>query len=175
MTTLRPPEDMGPVRIDERSSITLRMAYGIGAALVGALLMYAAFGARLSAVEKSDQLQDSSLADTKRAIQMYRKLNIPAIGLIENMSHFVCPGCGRDSDIFGKGGGERLAAEMSVPFLGHIPLYEPVRQASDNGVPVVISDPQSPPAVAIMAAAERVAQQVSIASFARRAMPLHAV
>jgi ATP-binding protein involved in chromosome partitioning len=119
--------------------------------------------------------QSVSVADTKRAIQMYRKLNIPAIGLIENMSHFVCPGCGRDSDIFGKGGGERLAAEMSVPFLGHIPLYEPVRQASDNGVPVVIGDPQSPPAVAIMAAAERVAQQVSIASFARRAMPLHAV
>ncbi len=119
--------------------------------------------------------QSVSVADTKRAIQMYRKLNIPALGLIENMSHFVCPGCGRDSDLFGKGGGERLAAEMSVPFLGHIPLYEPVRRASDNGVPVVISDPQSPPAVAIMAAAERVAQQVSIASFSRRAIPLHAV
>jgi ATP-binding protein involved in chromosome partitioning len=106
---------------------------------------------------------------------MYRKLNIPTLGLIENMSHFVCPGCGRDSDIFGKGGGERLANELSVPFLGHIPLYEPVRQAGDSGVPVVISAPDSPPALAIFAAAERVAQQVSIASFASRAIPLQAV
>jgi ATP-binding protein involved in chromosome partitioning len=119
--------------------------------------------------------QSVAVADTRRAVQMYRKLNIPTLGLIENMSHFVCPGCGRDSDIFGKGGGERLAAELAVPFLGHIPLYEPVRQAGDNGVPVVISAPDSPPALAIMAAAERVAQQVSIASFSRRALPVQAV
>jgi len=116
--------------------------------------------------------QTVSIADTRRAVQMYRKLNIPTLGLIENMSHFVCPGCGRDSDIFGKGGGERLANELVVPFLGDIPLYEPVRQAGDDGVPIVISAPQSPPALAIMAAAERVAQQVSIASFSRRSIPL---
>src|SRR5580765_8222078 len=67
-----------------------------------------------------------SLADTRRAIAMYRKLNIPAIGLIENMSHFECPSCGHASDIFGKGGGEQLAEQMSVPFIGHVPLYEPV-------------------------------------------------
>ena len=119
--------------------------------------------------------QSVSIADTRRAVQMYRKLNIPTLGLIENMSHFVCPGCGRDSDIFGKGGGERLADELVVPFLGHIPLYEPVRKAGDDGVPIVISAPQSPPALAIMAAAERVAQQVSIASFSRRSIPLQAV
>ena len=79
--------------------------------------------------------QTVSLADTRRAVQMYRKLNIPTIGLIENMSHFVCPDCGHESDIFGKGGGEALAAEMSVPFLGRIPLYEPVRIGGDTGVP----------------------------------------
>ncbi len=67
--------------------------------------------------------QQVSLADTRRAVQMYRKLNIPPLGLIENMSHFVCPDCGHESDIFGKGGGERLAADLSVPFLGRIPLY----------------------------------------------------
>ena len=116
--------------------------------------------------------QTVSVADTRRAIQMYRKLNIPTLGLIENMSHFVCPGCARESDLFGKGGGEQLALDMSVPFLGSIPLYEPVRTAGDTGTPLVLSDPAAPPSVAIMAAAERVAQQVSIASYSRRAIPL---
>jgi ATP-binding protein involved in chromosome partitioning len=113
-----------------------------------------------------------SLADTRRAVQMYRKLNIPTIGLIENMSHFACPGCGHESDVFGKGGGEALAGEMSMPFLGRIPLYEPVRIGGDSGVPVVLGDPKSAAALALFGAAERVAQQVSIASFARRAIPL---
>jgi len=116
--------------------------------------------------------QSVSLADTRRAIAMYRKLNIPAIGLIENMSHFVCSGCGHESDIFGKGGGERLATEMSVPFLGSIPLHEPVRIGGDTGVPIVISEPDSVPARAIFAAAERVAQQVSISAYQRKAIPL---
>ncbi len=116
--------------------------------------------------------QTVSLADTRRAVQMYRKLNIPPIGLVENMSHFVCPSCGHESDVFGKGGGERLASELSVPFLGNIPLYAPVRQGGDSGVPIVMSDPEAPPSRALFAVAERVAQQVSIASFSRRAIPL---
>jgi len=116
--------------------------------------------------------QTVAVADTRRAIQMYRKLNIPPLGLIENMSHFVCPGCGRESDLFGKGGGAALAEQSSVPFLGHVPLHEPVRVASDRGEPIVIADPDCPPSVAIMAAAERIAQQVSIASFSSRTIPL---
>jgi ATP-binding protein involved in chromosome partitioning len=116
-----------------------------------------------------------SLADTRRAVMMYRKLNIPVIGLIENMSHFVCPSCAHESDIFGKGGGEELSTELSVPFLGRIPLYEPVRTGGDSGVPIVTAEPESPAARALRAAAERVAQQVSIASFAKGAIPLTAV
>jgi ATP-binding protein involved in chromosome partitioning len=116
--------------------------------------------------------QTVSLADTRRAIHMYRKLNIPTIGLIENMSHFVCPSCGHESDVFGKGGGEHLAADMKVPFLGSVPLYEPVRTGGDTGVPIVMSEPESPAARALVSAAERVAQQVSIASFSRRVIPL---
>jgi ATP-binding protein involved in chromosome partitioning len=116
--------------------------------------------------------QSVAVADTRRAVHMYRKLNIPTLGLIENMSHFVCPDCGREADIFGKGGGEALAAELAVPFLGRIPLHEPVRTGGDSGVPVVIGDAGSAPAVALRAVAERVAQQVSIASFSRRAIPL---
>ena len=113
-----------------------------------------------------------SLADTRRAVQMYRKLNIPTIGLIENMSHFLCPSCGHESDVFGKGGGEAMAGEMSIPFLGRVPLYEPVRVGGDTGVPIVMSEPDSAAAKALTAAAERVAQQVSIASFSRRVIPL---
>jgi ATP-binding protein involved in chromosome partitioning len=119
--------------------------------------------------------QSVALADTRRAVQMYRKLNIPILGLLENMSYFVCPGCGRESDIFGRGGGERLASDLSVPFLGAVPLYEPVRTGGDTGVPIVLSDPQAPPSKALVAAAERVAQQISIASYARRAIPLQPV
>jgi ATP-binding protein involved in chromosome partitioning len=116
--------------------------------------------------------QSVSVADTRRAVHMYRKLNIPTLGLIENMSYFVCPGCGREADIFGKGGGEALAGELAVPFLGRIPLQEPVRTGGDTGVPIVIGDVESAPAAALRAVAERVAQQVSIASFSRRAIPL---
>ncbi len=119
--------------------------------------------------------QSVALADTRRAVQMYRKLNIPTLGLIENMSYFVCPGCSRETDLFGKGGGERLAEELAVPCLGQIPLYEPVRRGGDAGVPIVLGDAESAPAVALVAAAERVAQQVSIASFARRAIPLQQI
>ena len=119
--------------------------------------------------------QSVALADTKRAIAMYRKLNIPTIGLIENMSHFVCPDCGRESDLFGKGGAEALAVQMNVPFLGAVPLYEPVRRGGDNGTPIVMSEPGAPAAKAFVAAAERVAQQVSIASYQRKVIPVTAV
>ena len=113
-----------------------------------------------------------SLADTRRAVLMYRKLNIPTIGLIENMSHFECPSCGHESDIFGKGGGEELAEQMSVPFIGRVPLYEPIRRGGDSGIPIVVGDPESPASRALMSAAERVAAQVSIATYGRRTIQL---
>jgi ATP-binding protein involved in chromosome partitioning len=115
--------------------------------------------------------QTVSLADTRRAVRMYEKLNIRTLGLVENMSHFVCPGCSRESDIFGKGGGERLAGEMQVPFLGRIPLYEPVRTGGDSGIPIVVAEPESVAALALRAVAERAAAQVSISSF-RKTIPL---
>jgi len=111
--------------------------------------------------------QQVSLADTRRAVAMYRKLNIPTLGVIENMSYFICPGCERESDIFGTGGGEAMASSLGVPFLGRIPLYQPIREGGDTGVPLMISEPDSPAARAIMSAAEQAAAQVSIASFAR--------
>jgi ATP-binding protein involved in chromosome partitioning len=115
--------------------------------------------------------QTVSLADTRRAVRMYQKLNVPALGLIENMSHFVCPSCAHESDIFGKGGGERLALDLGVPFLGSVPIYEPIRVGGDTGVPIVVAEPESPAGKAFMAAAERAAAQISIASY-RRPIPL---
>jgi ATP-binding protein involved in chromosome partitioning len=115
--------------------------------------------------------QNVSLADTRRAVRMYQKLNIPTLGLIENMSHFVCPNCQHESDIFGKGGGEGLAQAMGVPFLGRVPIYEPIRRGGDSGMPLVLAEPESPPARAFMAAAEQMAAQISIASY-KRPIPL---
>jgi ATP-binding protein involved in chromosome partitioning len=115
--------------------------------------------------------QTVSLADTKRAVRMYQKLNVPTLGLIENMSHFVCPDCQHESDIFGKGGGELLARELSLPFLGRIPIYEPIRVGGDTGVPIAIGEPQSPAARAFRSAAEQLAAQISIASY-KRPIPL---
>jgi len=119
--------------------------------------------------------QQVSLADSRRAVAMYKKLNIPPLGIIENMSYFACPNCHHESDIFGHGGGERMAAELGVPFLGRVPIYQPIREGSDNGVPLVISEPDSPAARAFIAAAEQTAAQVSIASYTRPTIPLTVV
>ncbi|MEC9302770.1 MAG: Mrp/NBP35 family ATP-binding protein [Acidobacteriota bacterium] len=109
--------------------------------------------------------QTVSLADTRRAIRMYQKLNIPVLGLLENMSHFVCPSCSHESDIFGKGGGESLAEQIKIPFLGQIPLYEPIRVGGDQGTPIVVAEPECPAAQSLIDAAARLAAQVSIASY----------
>ena len=109
--------------------------------------------------------QTVSLADSRRAVGMYRKLDVPALGVVENMSYFACPGCGHESDIFGRGGGNAVADELGVPFLGQIPLYEPIRVGGDSGQPIVLSEPDSPAARAIVHVAERAAAQVSIASY----------
>jgi len=119
--------------------------------------------------------QQVSLADSRRAIAMYKKLNIPTLGVIENMSYFACPECGHESDIFGHGGGEKMAADLGIPFAGRIPVYQPIREGSDAGVPLMISEPDSPAARAFMAAAERTAAQVSIASYNRPTIPLTVV
>jgi ATP-binding protein involved in chromosome partitioning len=116
--------------------------------------------------------QTVSVADTRRAVRMYQKLNIPTLGLVENMSHFVCPNCRHESDIFGKGGGEALAEELAVPFLGRIPVYEPIRIGGDTGVPITVGDKNSPAAESIRAAAARLAAQLSIASYKKTPIPL---
>jgi len=119
--------------------------------------------------------QRVSLSDSRRAAAMYKKLNIPPIGIIENMSYFACPNCQHEADIFGHGGGEKMAAELGIPFLGRLPIYQPIREGGDSGVPLMIAEPESPAARAFVAAAERTAAQVSIASYNRPTIPLTVV
>jgi ATP-binding protein involved in chromosome partitioning len=108
--------------------------------------------------------QQVSLSDSRRAVKMYQKLNIQPIGIVENMSYYQCTNCHHEADIFGHGGGEALATELKVPFLGRLPIYQPIREGSDSGVPLVIAEPASAAARAFLTLAERAAAQVSIAA-----------
>jgi ATP-binding protein involved in chromosome partitioning len=106
--------------------------------------------------------QDIALRDAVRGLEMFRKVDVNVIGIVENMSYFACPHCGEKTAIFATGGGSRTAKELGVPFLGEIPLEEAVRQAGDSGQPVVERDPESAAAKAFEKFAEQTAAQVSI-------------
>lgn len=87
--------------------------------------------------------QDIALIDARKGLAMFRKVNVPVLGIIENMSTFICPNCGHESHIFSHGGARACAAELDVPFLGEIPLDMEIRETSDGGVPVTVSNPGS--------------------------------
>jgi len=106
--------------------------------------------------------QDVAIADVRRALRMFETVAIPVLGIVENMSYFVAPDTGNRYNIFGEGGGERLANLYHVPFLGAIPLGIEVREGGDKGVPVVVSQPDSPQSRAFRKVAEEVARQISI-------------
>jgi len=88
--------------------------------------------------------QDLSLIDARRGLAMFKKVNVPVLGIVENMSYFQCPECGTRSDIFGHGGARHEAERLGVPFLGEIPLHISIRTTSDSGNPVVASEPEGP-------------------------------
>ncbi len=87
--------------------------------------------------------QDVALVDAVKGLQMFNKVNVPVLGIVENMSYFLCPHCSERSEIFGHGGGRRKATELGVPFLGEIPIVGAIREGGDNGQPVVVADPTS--------------------------------
>ena len=87
--------------------------------------------------------QDLALIDARKGLNMFLKVNVPVLGLIENMSHFICPSCGERSDIFGHGGAKREAETLGMPFLGEVPLQMAIRETSDGGTPIVASQPAS--------------------------------
>jgi ATP-binding protein involved in chromosome partitioning len=106
--------------------------------------------------------QGVSISDVRKAVGMFRQLNIPVLGVIENMSTFACPHCGERTDIFGHGGGEKMAAETGIPFLGAVPIDIRVRSGGDEGQPIVAVAPESPAGAAFVEVAGKVAAQISI-------------
>ncbi len=100
--------------------------------------------------------QDLALADARRAVQMFRRVEVPIIGIVENMSVFICPHCGGESAIFGRGGAEAEARRLGVPFLGAVPLEMAVRESADAGRPLVLSHPDSAAAKALRGVAESI-------------------
>jgi ATP-binding protein involved in chromosome partitioning len=108
--------------------------------------------------------QDLALIDARRGIAMFRRVNVPVIGIVENMSTFICPHCGTRSDIFGHGGARHEADRLGVPFLGEVPLDMVIRQKSDAGEPVVASAPDGPLAESFRAIAARVREALNVES-----------
>jgi ATP-binding protein involved in chromosome partitioning len=104
--------------------------------------------------------QDLSLIDARRGLAMFRKVNVPVLGIVENMSYFQCPHCGTRSDIFGHGGARHEAERLAVPFLGEIPLHMSIRATSDSGTPVVESEPDGPHAAIYRAIGANVRDQL---------------
>ncbi|WJR75801.1 P-loop NTPase [Bradyrhizobium sp. NP1] len=100
--------------------------------------------------------QDLSLIDARRGLAMFKKVNVPVLGIVENMSYFQCPHCGTRSDIFGHGGARHEAERLGVPFLGEVPLHMAIRATSDSGTPVVASEPDGPHAAIYRAIAGQV-------------------
>ena len=111
--------------------------------------------------------QEAALNIAAKALAMFKRLNVPILGVAENMSYFVCPHCGDRTYIFSSGGGKRIAKERDVEFLGEIPLGLAVREQSDSGVPVVAALPDSPEALVYKELAFRVAGMVSIVAFTK--------
>jgi ATP-binding protein involved in chromosome partitioning len=104
--------------------------------------------------------QDLALIDARRGVAMFKRVNVPVLGVVENMSYFLCPSCGTRSDIFGHGGARREAERLGVPFLGEVPLHMTIREKSDSGLPVVATEPDGPHAKIYREIASKVRDQI---------------
>ena len=105
--------------------------------------------------------QDFALIDARKGLNMFQRVNVPVLGIVENMSHFICPSCGDRSEIFGHGGAAAEAARLGLPFLGEVPLDMAIRETSDAGTPIVSSQPDSPYSAVYHKIAEQVLTQIT--------------
>ena len=108
--------------------------------------------------------QEVATGDALRGVKMFQRVNVPVLGIVENMSWFECPHCGKPTAIFGTGGGKRLADELELPLLGEIPLYPRIHEGGDRGEPIVVAEPDAPAARALRALADRVITALGAAS-----------
>jgi ATP-binding protein involved in chromosome partitioning len=115
--------------------------------------------------------QDLALIDARRGVAMFKRVNVPVLGVVENMSYFLCPSCGERSDIFGHGGAQKEAERQGVPFLGEVSLHMTIREKSDAGLPVVATEPDGPHAKIYREIAARVLAQLKGGAEAGRAAP----
>ena len=113
--------------------------------------------------------QDLALIDARRGIAMFKRVNVPVLGIVENMSTFICPNCGTRHDIFGHGGARSEAERLGVPFLGEVPLEMSIRETSDSGLPIVATQPDSPHAAAYRVIAANVRDQLGAGGPAKAA------
>jgi len=111
--------------------------------------------------------QDLALIDARRGIAMFKRVNVPVLGIVENMSTFICPNCGTRHDIFGHGGARQEAERLGVPFLGEVPLEMKIRETSDAGAPIVATQPDSPHAAAYRSIAAKVREQLGSGAAAK--------
>ncbi len=115
--------------------------------------------------------QDLALIDARRGIAMFQQVHVPLVGVVENMSYFVCPHCGGRSDVFAHGGARHEAEKLGVPFLGEAPLHMSIRETSDAGVPVVVSAPDSPQAKAYIDIARKAWENLTAGATGARPAP----
>jgi ATP-binding protein involved in chromosome partitioning len=113
--------------------------------------------------------QDLALIDARRGVSMFKRVNVPVLGIVENMSYFLCPSCGTRADIFGHGGARQEAERLGVPFLGEVPLHMAIREKSDAGLPVVATEPDSSHAQLYRDIAAKVQDQIKSGSLSRAA------
>ena len=109
---------------------------------------------------------DVSLQDARKALEMFAQVNVEVLGMVENMSHFTCPHCHKEIDIFSRGGAERTAKQFNVPFLGSIELVPAIREGGDRGLPVTLAGPKSPQAAEFYAVARKLMEQAEAAAAA---------
>ena len=102
------------------------------------------------------------MLDARKGLQLFRKVSIPVLGIVENMSTHICSQCGHEETIFGSGGGERMAAEYEVELLGQMPLDASIREQTDSGTPTVVSDPDSAHAAHYRLTAQRMAAHLAM-------------
>jgi ATP-binding protein involved in chromosome partitioning len=105
--------------------------------------------------------QDVALLDVRRGVTMFQQVNTPVLGVVENMSFHLCTGCGERVDMFGSGGGSRVAEEFGIPLLGEIPLVREIREGADAGHPIVVDKPTHPQSQAFRGIAERLIEEIA--------------